>query len=537
MNVLQYLEKAAEVNPDKPALIMNQDGREVAIAFAQLRDKTASFAAAMKAKGLKPGDRAIIMVPMSVELYIVMLGIIRMGAVAIFVDPWIGHKQIAAFSAFAEPSAFIGIGKSHVLRLFNRKLLSIPLTVTTGSSFLGLPAKYNLDKLLASYPTDNAIYDADDKDPALITFTSGSSGVPKGANRTHGFLSAQHRALKGEFPYQTDDVDMPMFPVFALNNLATGLTSVIPDMDFRKVSEVNAETIYGQMSRHGVTTCTASPPFFDRLAEFAKESDSPLELRHILTGGAPVSTEQLKRWRQIFSSTGIDVVYGSTEAEPVAHMSLEERLQADDAGLAGYCVGTPASCLLAKVIGIVKGTVESGGPIADLEMPRGEIGELVVSGNHVCRDYFNNPEAVKENKIIEADRTLWHRMGDTGYFDDEGRFWLTGRVHTTIWRNRGAVHPQVAEKLVKQSNPALKQVAVFGVSDQELGEKVVVLIQLDEDNMFLTKQLQGEVMQVCAAGSVPVDAVVTQTESFPMDPRHNSKIDYDKLRKQTVELI
>ncbi len=89
-------------------------------------------------------------------------------------------------------------------------------------------------------PGDGYVHPVEPDDPALITFTSGSSGEPKGANRTHRFLLAQHRALAAEFPAQPGDVDMPMFPVFALNNLASGVPSVVPEMDFRRVDQVNA---------------------------------------------------------------------------------------------------------------------------------------------------------------------------------------------------------------------------------------------------------------------------------------------------------
>ena len=136
-----------------------------------------------------------------------------------------------------------------------------------------------------------------------------------------------------------------MFPVFALNNLAAGVPSVVPAMDFRRVDRVDAARVLAQMRRHGVTTCTASPPFFDRLA--AEVERRPAErpaLRRLLTGGAPVSDAQLRTWRLAFPETEILVAYGSTEAEPVAHLTAEERLAATNPTrplAPGYCAGTP----------------------------------------------------------------------------------------------------------------------------------------------------------------------------------------------------
>ena len=228
-----------------------------------------------------------------------------------------------------------------------------------------------------------------------------------------------------------------MFPVFALNNLARGITSVIPAMDFRHVAEVDAGVVTAQMRQWRVTTCTASPPVVDRLA-----SHRP-RLRRLLTGGAPITDEQLKHWQEAWPDTDIEVVYGSTEAEPVAHISAAERLSVGNgfrATAPGYCMGQPVTP--ARVITLARGPVRWNAA----ELPAGTIGELVVTGAHVCRDYFRNPQAVAENKILAPDGARWHRMGDTGYFDEQGRFWMTGRLHSTIWRAGEPVQAQLVEQ-------------------------------------------------------------------------------------------
>ena len=500
-NIVSLLDSAAALHPSRPALVF---GNRV-LTFAALQNRVSRCARQLRERGLHPGQRVIIMVPMSPELYVALLGVIRCGAVAVFVDPWISLRQIAAFAAFAEPAGFIGTPKSHLLRLFQPQLARLSLSVSTGPVCLNLPARYSLASLLRESGEMEAEAVTPDA-PALITFTSGSSGIPKGANRTHGFLTAQHEALCREMNYRDDDIDMPMFPVFALRNLAAGMTSVIPSMDFRRAAEINPHVIRRQIQENRVSLLTASPPFIDRLATLAQ----PPPLRKIWTGGAPVTISQLERWQAFFQNTEIEVIYGSTEAEPVAHISSRDRLATRDS--AGFCCGTPTTLLQTRVIQIRKGAVAAD-ELDALTCPRGEIGELIVSGRHVCRDYYHNPEAVRENKILLQDGTCWHRMGDTGYFDTAGRFFLTGRVHSTILHNGKALHAQLVEAEAAQQLPQAERVAA-----------------LEQDGKLLIV-VQGPTVPD-ALRRIDADQIIFTRKPLPVDPRHNAKIDYARLRER-----
>jgi acyl-CoA synthetase (AMP-forming)/AMP-acid ligase II len=524
-NVLDVLRQVALRVPDRPALIMESG----AITFGDLWDRVGRAAGGLRRVGLGAGEQAIVMIPMSIDLYVAMLALLEMGAVAVFVDPWIGRRQIAAFAAFAEPRAWLGIGKSHLLRLFDPRLRGIPIAVTTGWHLGPWPARCSLADLEESAEAP-AVHPVAPDDPALITFTTGSSGEPKGANRTHRFLLAQRAALAAEFPAGEGDVEMTMFPVFALNNLAAGVPSVVPAMDFRRVDRVDAARVLAQMRQHEVTTCTASPPFFDRLAtEVEHRRGERPSLRRLLTGGAPVSDAQLRTWSRAFPETEILVAYGSTEAEPVAHLTAEERLAAVNPArplAPGYCAGRPIDRLRAKAVRIHAGPMELGAEgWAAWDLPAGEIGELVVSGDHVCRDYYRNPRAVSENKIADGE-AVWHRMGDTGSFDAEGRFWLTGRVHSTIRRAGVLVHPQLVEQAACGEDPRIRRIAAVGMPDPDLGERVVLVAETEEEG------IEGEIAGRLAAAGLAADEIVLTSTPLPVDPRHNSKIDYGKLRER-----
>jgi acyl-CoA synthetase (AMP-forming)/AMP-acid ligase II len=297
-------------------------------------------------------------------------------------------------------------------------------------------------------------------------------------------------------------------------------------MDFTRVAQVEPSAILRQMENHGVTTCTASPPFFDRLARYLEQQGSPGPgLRRILTGGAPVRDDQLRAWQRCFPRSEVLVVYGSTEAEPVAHISATERLEATSdirPEAPGYCVGRPVDEVRTRVIRIEAGAAS---PDTNLDVPEHDIGELLVTGDHVCKDYFRNPEAVRECKLVEADGTVWHRMGDTGYFDRLGRFWLAGRVHSTIRRDGLAVHPQLVEQSAARGDTRIRRVAAVGRPDAELGERVVLVLETTAGD-----DLAAEVRSRVRQSGQPVDDVVLLDEPLPVDPRHNSKIDYARLR-------
>ena len=530
-NVVELLRKAAEATPDRLAIATSGNGSGSArITFSELWKRTDSCGAGLSDLGIGPGDRVLLMVPMSVDLYVTLLAVLKVGAVAVFIDPWIGRRQIARFAAFAEPAAFIGIGKSHLLRLMDSQLRAIRVTVTTGPALFGIPARSSLRQLMTRQG-DGVIARVDATDAALVTFTTGSSGKPKGANRTHGYLLAQHAALQAEFPYHDSDVDFTMFPVFALNNLAKGIPTIVPDIDFRRVAEADGGALLAQVTAESATTLTASPPLVDRLRDAivlaSSTSEPKTKLRRILVGGAPVSDAQLRDWQKAFPGVEILVVYGSTEAEPVAHIEVGERLGLTSdrhPDTPGFCTGTPTSLLKTRVVRIVDEPIqldERGW--LDWEVTPGEIGELVVSGEHVGKEYFRSSEATTANKIHETDGTVWHRMGDTGYFDAMGRFWLAGRVHSTIRRRGQLIHPQLVEQAA--AGDGVERLAALAMPAENGEQRLVVVVQAQE----AARRAACSVAARLRERGIEADEVAVTSAALPLDPRHNSKVDYQRL--------
>lgn len=530
-NVVAAFQKTVARVPERTALVVDHGDHTESATFAELWDRVDRVSSGLLRAGFKPGERAILMVPLSVDLYAVLTGVLKMGGVAVFVSPWLSPRHIASSANFAAPAMYIGSAKSQLLRFRHARLRGIPLSVTTGGRLWRIPAGLSLREI-ESTPGDGKIYPVEVSAAALISFTSGSSDAPKAANRTHDVLTGQQLALAEEFPLRDDDVDMAMFPVFALNNLANGVTSVVPQMSFGEDARIDAGRATALMLEHGVTTCAASPPIIDALAEHLDANPGiRTGLRRILSGGAPVFDAQLTGWKKSFADADVVVAYGSTEAEPVAHIGAEERLEArsDVRPLgSGICTGRPVRRVRTKLIRIHDGPVLlADGDWSPWEIPRNDIGELVVAGDHVCRDYYRNPDATADTKITDAEGTVWHRMGDTGYFDGEGRFWLAGRVHSTIYRDGQAVHPQLVEQAALGDGTVVRRAAAVGAPDGELGERVVLVLEAGS-----AEGLEAAVERRLEEAGQEVDEIVISDQPLPLDRRHRAKIDYSSLRRR-----
>lgn len=469
MNAAALFRDAAGRHPSRIAFI---EGR-TRITYEQLWERVCRFSGSLHARGFGKGDRALILIPMSVPLYIALLAVLKEGGIAVFLDPWVSLRTKLQLARHAELKAWLGVPKSHLLRPFVRGAGIAPLSL---SRFARGPLREEI---------------VHDVDRALITFTTGSSGHPKGVHRTHRILTAQHERLAENFPAQAGDVDLCTFPVFALNNLALGVTTVIPPAP----------------AGVPLTTATASPPLFDELAQ---RSDRP-RFRRILTGGAPVTDLQVRAWTAAWPESEIAIAYGSSEAEPVAHITAAERLAA---GGPGYIAGKIVRGVRAK-LDVIPTPAEGD---AHPDAPPDGVGELLVAGDHVCREYDGDARATKLTKVHDPDGTVWHRMGDTGWFDEEGRFRIAGRVHTTMWRNGRPVHAQLVEQAARGDDPRIKRAAAL-----QVGARIAVVLESDAD-------VADDVRARLTAAGQPFDLVLVTRDPLPVDPRHNSKIDYVKLR-------
>jgi acyl-CoA synthetase (AMP-forming)/AMP-acid ligase II len=542
-NVISFLHKHARLFPQKVAIqwvtgktLQVLDGTSnlshESITYNDLVDKINVISGGLKKIGIGKGDRVIIFVPLSIELYLTMFAVQRLGAIAVFLDSWARKGHLGVCAQVVQPKAMICFEKAFELSVAVPEIANIKIKIAVG------PHEKNYTSDLGALLKSTSLADVEPVEPndtALITFTTGTSGVPKGADRTHRFLAAQHRALDKEIPYREDDRDLSVFPIFSLNNLAGGVTTVLPAIDLAVPSDKDAAIIVNQLFSTNSTCCTLSPSIFVDIAEYCRKNQVTLgNLRRVVTGGAPISKDNVKDFKAIAPSVQIVVLYGSTEVEPIAHIEANEMLR-DEAEREGVNVGRISEDLDYKFIKIWRKDVKLGvRGWQEWEVEKGKAGELVVSGAHVCENYYNNLEAFKSTKIREADGKIWHRTGDVGVLDEQGRLWLVGRVHNTIVRANEYLFPVYAEILLKRLD-FVRQAAFLGMKDTRLGEKTCAVFSLKEG--FKSEDMESYaaiVKSLFEENKIPVDEI-KMVKEIPMDTRHHSKVEYSKLKEMLIQ--
>lgn len=543
-NVISFLEAHCRNFPERPALrwvdaagLAQWDGNHATpfqhqqISYGDFTNGITSLSAGLAGLGIHKGDRVVIFLPMGVLMYQAMFAVQRLGAIAVFLDSWARRAQLGASAAGVDPTAMISHQAAFDLIEAVPEFARMAMCIIAGP---GDDARYTarLEQLLQS-TAYCPLAPVAGNDTALITFTTGSSGTPKGANRTHRFLAAQHRALAQTLDYSVSDQDMPAFPIFSLNNLASGVTTVIPALNLAAPSARDNAALTAQMLHEPISCATLSPSMLNSVSQYCREQAITLNLlRRVVTGGAPISRDNVRDFMAIAPGAEVLVFYGSTEVEPMAHIAGSEMLAqpvAEDPDIieTGVNVGHIEANLRYIFIRIITGPISlRETPWSALEVHPGAVGEFVVSGEHVCRDYYNNPAAFQQTKIVDEDGTVWHRTGDLARLDQAGYLWIVGRSSNVIRRGDSYLFPVQAEVLLKRV-AGVRQAAFLGLPDPELGERAVAALELLPGGHDLPA-LRREVQRVLEKNNIPLDALYV-VESIPLDPRHFSKVEYGTL--------
>ena len=551
VNIASHLKEMARTQPDQLAVLLpvsrNADGTSnyTKLTYRELDDVSDALAGGLQQLGIGRGVRTVLMVPPSLEFFVLTFALFKSGAVSVFVDPGMGVGNIGKCLAEAEPEAFIGIPKAHLARRligWGRPTLKRLVAVGRGAGWcrwLGenLTAWNIADFSKPKLKDARAPFvDTHDDETAAILFTSGSTGVPKGAVYSHGNFAAQIEMLRKAFAIQPGEIDLCTFPLFALFAPALGMTAVVPRMDFTRPAKVDPPEIAGPIAQHAVANLFGSPALLNRVGRFYENDNSRWpSIRRVLSAGAPVSPAIIERFtRHLAPGVQVYTPYGATESLPVAVIGSDEILKEtryQTAQGAGTCVGRPVDGIQVSIIRITDTPIATWDE--SLELPRGEIGEIVVGGLNVTQEYFHRPDLTALAKIDDpTSGRKRHRMGDVGYFDPAGRLWFCGRKSHRVITPERTLFTEPVEGIFN-THPAVFRTALVGVERNGRMEPVLC-VERESEQLPGTKLSNADfVRELLDLGakfeaSRPIKTILFH-HAFPVDIRHNSKIFREKL--------
>lgn len=449
-NIAASLMCQAALQPEALALSMpngkNLCGQQTyqQLSFRMLDEESNRLARGLVGAGITQGMKTVLMVPLGVTFFTTIFALFKLGAIPVLIDGGMSLRRIKTCIDSAKPVAFIGTGKAQAARAlfgWGKQHLRILITAgwrywPTGTALTSLRHRNN-SRYLADTQTN---------DTAAVLFTSGSTGAPKGVVYSHRNFYAQLRILRTMYAMSPGETALPIFPVFGLFASALGLSSVLPTMDFTRPATANPRQLVNAIQRFKVAQLFASPALLARLGRHLAKRNIPLpSLRRIVSAGAPVYPATLEYFQgRLAPDTEIHTLYGATESLPITSISSSEILSDTRYGSergAGICVGRAAPEVEIRIIKISDEVIVKWDN--DLCVANGDIGEIVVRSPATTACYLHRPDATRLAKIHDPEG-LWHRTGDVGYFDAQGRLWYCDRLPVETRHNTKILRPQLA---------------------------------------------------------------------------------------------
>jgi len=494
-DIVESLEK----NGDRIALIDKQ-GQEYS--YLDFKQHITGARQELVNQGVGKGTRVLVFVTMSFELYVILEALFSLGAKTIFLDPWMKGRKMGTIIKQVKPE----------LLILNTKAAKF--------SWL-LPATWWLKKwkVKSIIPNNDEweIESVEDDDSALITFTSGSTGVPKGANRTYAFIDAQAKALKTRLQGNQDEinVDYTNLPIVALAGFAIGNTVVIPKINLMRVHKADPNELSKHLSDLKVTRLVVSPSLLKKILIGIKANGKG-SIKEIVTGGAPIPNTLIKDCIENHPDIEFESIYGSTEVEPISTSMMKDIYAKFNEPLKGVYVGRHVDELNIKIIKATDQNIDST-YLKNNELKNNEIGEIVLTGEHVNKNYFENPSAFARYKIVDSEDTVWHRTGDIGYLEDD-EIYLVGRENRIMTKDETKYYPFPLEQYVENEFNCDD----VGYVKTKAGEFVLYI----GSNFSLNEKL---LLEKTREIGYPCDKVVFHKDALPRDPRHKSKLQVEEL--------
>jgi long-chain acyl-CoA synthetase len=481
LSLASLLAESARKFPNRIAVVLGQER----VTYAQLWDQSRRFAGFLRVEhGIAPGDSVALLMPNVIDFPRAYYAVLALGAVVVPVHALLTPEEIA-----------------YVLRDSGAALLIAHPMLTAGAEAARIAGVPLLSGTLGNYAASPAvdIVQRDAGDDAVVLYTSGTTGKPKGAVLTHlNMVMNATVAAFDLFDVKEDDVLLCALPLFH----SFGQTCVM-NMGFRSGSTIammprfDGAAALDLMIRENVTCFAGVPTMYIALLEAAKHDARRPPLRRLNSGGASLPLPVLERVAEVFG-VPIEEGYGLSETSPVA--TFNQRAIGTKPGT----VGTP---IWGVDVGIARADAEDR---IDL-LPADERGEVVIRGHCVFSRYLNKPEATAAVKMDG-----WFRTGDIGSLDDDGFLTILDRKKELILRGGFNVYPREVEEALLR-HPAIAQVAVIGVPHDVHGEEVCAVVILDED----ARGIEAEAIIAWARENMArhkYPRLIEFVESFPLGP-------------------
>lgn len=542
-----YLDSLAD-SPDTALIEMVPTGAEGprSVSWRLLSRRVHDIALGLRKHGVLPGDRVSLLVQPGADLTAVLYACIRIGAVVVVADAGLGVRGLTRAVRGAWPDHVIGqlpgLTAARALGWPGRVISTTRLPSVTAAALgveTSLPAIAELGRraheALAELP-ESPTGDAE----AAILFTSGSTGPAKGVVYRHGQLTALRDALAAQYGVGPGTGLVAGFAPFALLGPALGATSVTPDMDVTKPRTLTARAVAAATAAVDATVVFLSPAALTNVVATAGGLDDGdrralAGVETFLSAGAPVSEALLAAAGELMPNATPHTPYGMTEGLLMTDITLEgvRAASADRAATAdgvrdagGVCVGLPGATTAIRIAALDEAGRASGGFTTDPDVT----GEIVVSAPHVEDHYDRLWLTHRASRQGSTRSTRWHRTGDVGHLDAQGRLWVEGRLPHVITTARGVLTPVASEQAV-EAQPGIARAAVVGIGPAGTQQVVVVAETIPPVRRagLASASTAAAVRAAVESADGHRVAAVLAVPTLPTDVRHNSKIDRSGL--------
>ena len=503
MTIIDKIKDLRKQHPDNTALFDLKTGNK--ITFTQIDTKSDEICSYLIQKGFEKGNKIVVFVPIGIEFYLILTAIFKMGLQAVFIDPYAGIEHINKCCEMISPDGIIGSGKTLLKGFFLKGIRKIGkkinyIKMMEHSEKLSIYEKNKNQKIIQNEKIDGST-------PALISFTSGSTGFPKIIMRTHEFLLGQHNVLEKNLKFEKETAVYSSFPIFLLSHMATGTTTFIPDLNWRKPVESDFRNIVKQITENNIQNIILPPAIFENIVKFCKDEKITLEnVQKVYTGGAPVFYSLMKKIKDVFTNAKIIALYGASEAEPISVLNFEDITEEDIENMKNG-----EGLLAGKIVNEIKLKIEELEKTPEKNKISEIKGEILVRGENVVDGYLNIEKNSDKN---------WHKTGDMGYINQKGQLILLGRVKGRIQLGEKIYYPFTVEtafsfcKNLKKSVLTSKDDKLYLFAERNSGFKG----DLSKDSEIKRLKEKFGIFKII------------ETE-IPMDKRHNSKTDYKRLEE------